>query len=270
MTVGRSDGQSTGIGVVSAGLSAVYDALGVGRDEGDEEEADDDDDVTFIGETTTDTEDQGTDDPAEDPFAELDPDALSLPDETDADPSEESAADDGDDISWDDVADSDELAWSDDDDWGFDGDDTEESFSFGGESQPESVRVENDTFGLDDVRCDDPDQHYETAHDEFKAVSEELEFSGTVDDLELDALTLGDSTEDDDMETVDLDELTGEDPERREGTSINSSSERSEPREREEPDEPANDDPDWDPGFDGDGPDMEGFNFGVEERDGWN
>jgi hypothetical protein len=251
MTVGRSDGQSTGIGVVSAGLSAVYDALGVGRDDGDEEESTDDD-VTFIDESTTDTDDGRTDDSAEDPFEELDPDALSLPAETDADPSEESTVDDGDDISWDDVTDSEELAWSedDDDDWGFDEDD-EGSFTFGGETEPETVRVENDSFGLDDVRVDDPDEHYETAHDEFKAVSDELEFSGTVDDLELDALTLGDATDvpevdDDDMETVDLDDLT-----------------------REEPDEPTNDDPDWEPGFDGDGPDMDGFNFGVEESDGW-
>ncbi|MFC4405172.1 hypothetical protein [Haloarchaeobius iranensis] len=249
MTVGRSDGQSTGIGVVSAGLSAVYDALGVGSDEGDEEEADD---VTFIDETITDTDDEQTDDSAEDPFSELDPDALSLPDETEADPSEEPVAGDSDGVSWADAADSDELAWSgdDDDDWGFDESDTEASFSFGGESEPETVRVENDTFGLDDVRCDDPDEHYETAHDEFKAVSEELEFSGTVDDLELDALTLGDSADidelDDDMETVDLDDLT-----------------------REESAGPTHDDPDWDPGFDGDGPDMDGFNFGVEETDGW-
>ena len=252
MTVGRSDGQSTGIGVVSAGLSAVYDALGVGREDGDEEGSETtDDDATYIDETITDTDEEQTDD---DPFEDLDPDALSLPAETDADPDEEPVADDGDDISWDDVTDDEELAWAedDDDDWGFDDDGEEETFTFGGESEPETVRVENDSFGLDDVRCDDPDEHYETAHDEFKAVAEELEFSGTVDDLELDALTLGDSADigvldDEEMETVDLDDLT-----------------------REEPDEPANDDPDWDPGFDGDGPDMEGFNFGVEESDGWN
>ena len=248
MTVGRSDGQSTGIGVVSAGLSAVYDALGVGRDDGGEEgsETADDDGATYIDETITDTEEEQTDD---DPFADLDPDALSLPAETDADPAEETVVDDGDDDSfWDGTGD-DELAWGegDDDDWGFDEED-EETFTFGGETEPETVRVDNDSFGLDDVRCDDPTEHYETAHDEFKAVSEELEFSGTVDDLELDELTLGDSTEIDgeDMETVDLDDLT-----------------------REEPAEPANDDPDWDPGFDDDGPDMEGFNFGVEESDGW-
>ncbi|WP_440990446.1 hypothetical protein [Haloarchaeobius baliensis] len=250
MTVGRSDGQSTGIGVVSAGLSAVYDALGVGREDGDEEGSEpSDDDATYIDETITDTDDEQTDD---DPFEDLEPDALSLPAETDANPDEEPVADDGADIAWDDVTDDEELAWSeaDDDDWSFDDDGAAETFSFGGESEPETVRVDNDSFGLDDVRCDDPDEHYETAHDEFKAVAEELEFSGTVDDLELDALTLGDSTEiqelDDDMETVDLDDLT-----------------------REEPEEPPTDDPDWDPGFDGDGPDMAGFNFGVEESDGW-
>jgi hypothetical protein len=250
MTVGRSDGQSTGMGVVSAGLSAVYDALGVGREDGDEDGDEEDDEVTFIDETITDTEEEQTD---ADPFDDLDPDALSLPAETDTDPDEEPVAADGDDgISWDGVAGDEEPSWSDDDDdgWSFDEDDTEESFSFGGESEPETVRVENDTFGLDDVRCDDPDEHYETAHDEFKAVSEGLAFSGTVDDLDLDALTLGDSTDisevDDDMETVDLDDLT-----------------------REESAGPTHDDPDWDPGFDGDGPDMDGFNFGVEESDGW-
>ncbi|WP_256295786.1 hypothetical protein [Haloarchaeobius salinus] len=249
MTVGRSDGQSTGIGVVSAGLSAVYDALGVGGDDS-EEGSTDDDHASYIDESITDTGDEQTDDSAADPFGDIDPDELSLPAETDADPSEDAVADDGDGIFWDD---DEGLAWSgdDDDDWGFD-EDGEETFTFEGQSEPETVRVDNDSFGLDDVRCDDPTEHYETAHDEFKAVAEELSFSGTVDDLELDALTLGDATDlpeldDDDMETVDLDDLT-----------------------REEPDEPATDDPDWDPGFDGDGPDMEGFNFGVEESDGWN
>lgn len=263
MTVGRSDGQSTGIGVVSAGLSAVYDALGVGRDDGDDEgsAADDDDDAVYIDDAGTETDDEQPAEGSGDPFPDLDPDALSLPAETDADPDETFAGaagtgDDRDGISWDDVTDDEELAWTDgEDDWGFD--DDEETFTFSGEGEPETVRVDNDSFGLDDVRCDDPDEHYETAHDEFKAVAEELEFSGTVDDLALDDLTLGDSTEiealDDDMETVDLDELT-----------------------RDEAEEPANDDPEWDPGFDagepgfdGDGPDMAGFTFGVEESDGW-
>lgn len=254
MTVGRSDGQSTGIGVVSAGLSAVYDALGVGGDDPDEESAEADD-ATYIDEHVTEDE-QPTDGANEaeatvetDPFDDVDPDALSLPAETDADPDEPAAEDE---LSWDDVTDDEEHAWSDDgDDWGFDDDEADrETFSFEETGEPDTVRVENDSFGLDEVRVDDPDEHYETAHDEFKAVADELEFSGTVDDLELDALTLGDSTDlpelDDDMETVDLEDLT-----------------------REEPDRPGNDDPDWEPGFDGDGPDMEGFNFGPEESDGW-
>ncbi|WP_435348319.1 hypothetical protein [Haloarchaeobius sp. HRN-SO-5] len=220
MTVGRSGGRPTGIGVVDAGLEAVYEALGVGGEDTEPEADDSEPDETDVDDTDE-VESHG---PAE---------GLTFPD---AETGHDGTDDDADSI----------------------------DFSFSGDVMSPTVRVANDSFGLDDVRRDDPYEYYETAHDEFKAVAEDVEFEGSIDDLELDELMLGDAMGvalDDSMENVDFDDLTADGP------------------VEFVADHPAAaDDVDavWDPGidrelaeilglppvFDGDGPDMDGFTFG--------